>query len=224
MIWDDHEIVDGWGSHYLESENGLRRMLPNLENRGLNDKDGLKLMDRMFRAARHVYMEYQHSHNPYTQNKWQLDYSFRRSGCAFYVLDGRGQRKIKRKNYRILGPAQFKRFSRWVRSLAPEETPFLFVVSAVPILHTRTVLVQADKLLGELSDDLRDAWEHELHDAEREELMDVLFDAASRGIRVSVLSGDVHVSAVFSIENDKGYRIYQLTSSSITYNLTRPQS
>ena len=226
MIWDDHEIGDGWGSHYLGGEGGgegLRRLLPGLEDRGLAAEDGLELLQRMFRAAWDTYVEYQHSHNPPTADG-VLDYAFRRGGCAFYVLDGRGCRNVERDGYRILGSEQFDRFAEWARGLNPEETPFAFVVSAVPVLHTRAALVAADEHLGALGDDLRDSWEHELHTAERLALMEALFDAASRGVRVSVLSGDVHVSAVFAIEYGDGRRIYQLTSSAITYHLSRPQS
>ena len=75
-----------------------------------------------------------------------------------------------------------------------------------------------------LGDDLRDAWEHELHDEERRALMRVLFQAAARGFRVAVLSGDVHVSAAFAIRDSAGDRIWQLTSSAITYNIPRPLS
>ena len=226
MIWDDHEIGDGWGSHYLRedgAQDGLRRMLPDLDERGLTYEEGLELMRRMFHAARHTYVEYQHSHNPPTADG-VLDYAFRRGGCAFYVLDGRGARDIERESYRILGREQFERFAEWARALTPEETPFAFVTSAVPVLHTRAALVQADEHLGGLGDDLRDSWEHELHKTEREALMAVLFEAAAKGINVSVLSGDVHVSAVFAIEDDRGHRIYQLTSSAITYGLSLAQS
>ena len=34
------------------------------------------------------------------------------------------------------------------------DTPFPFVVSAVPVLHTRAALVSADELLGNVGDDL----------------------------------------------------------------------
>ena len=132
------------------------------------------------------------------------------------MLDGRGQRDLARDDYGILGRAQFERFARWLAALIPEETPFAFVVSAAPVLHTRAALVAADDLLGSLGDDLRDSWEHELHDIERRALMAALFDAAERGIRVSMLTGDVHVSVVFAIKDERGNRIHQLTSSAIT--------
>jgi len=61
-------------------------------------------------------------------------------------------------------------------------------------------------------------------DEERGALLEVLFGATARGFRVCVLSGDVHVSAVFSIEDAERRRIYQLTSSAITYGIARPLS
>ena len=226
MIWDDHEIVDGWGSHYFDegvTHDGLGRMLPDLEARGLDYEDGTELVRRMFRAARNTYAEYQHSHNPRTA-EGQFDYAFRRGGCGFYVLDGRGHRDLARNDYRILGRTQFDRFADWLRAQDPEETPFVFVVSAVPVLHTRAALTSMDELLGGLGDDLRDSWEHELHTVEREALMARLFEAAARGVRVSILSGDVHISAVYVIEDGRGNRIHQLTSSAITCGLSLPQS
>ena len=230
MIWDDHEIGDGWGSHYFGEDGeggGVRKMLPALEEKGLTRAEGRELAERMFRAASRAYEEYEHSHNPPT-DAGVLDYSFRRGGCAYYVLDGRGQRDINRERFRILGRRQFDRLADWAAGLDPEETAFLFVVSAVPVLHTRAGLVNADEqwLIEQagLGDDLRDSWEHDLHDEERGALLALLFDAAARGIRVCVLSGDVHVSAVFSIEDGEGRRIYQLTSSAITYGIARPLS
>ena len=226
MIWDDHEIGDGWGSHYLADDgpdNGLARILPDLEDKGLTRDDGRRLVRRMFRAACHVYGEYQHSHNPPTDaHVW--DYSFTRGGAAFYVLDGRGHRDIERDGFRILGEAQFRRFEAWAEALDPEETPFMFVVSAVPVLHARSALANADLKFplreAGLGDDLRDSWEHSLHDEERAALMEVLFRAARRGVRPCILSGDVHVSAVFGITDDR-HRVWQLTSSAVTYHVPR---
>ncbi len=227
MIWDDHEIGDGWGSHYLADDgphDGLAHVLPNLGERSLTRDDGRELLQRMFRAASRVYGEYQHSHNPVTDdNTW--DYSFRRGGAAFYVLDGRGHRNIERESYRTLGEAQFRRFEAWAEGLDPEETPFMFVVSAVPVLHAKAALVSSDLRFplrqAGLGDDLRDAWEHPLHNEERSALMEVLFRAAEKGVRPCVLSGDVHVSAAFSIDDDRGNRVWQLTSSAITYHIPR---
>ena len=227
MIWDDHEIGDGWGSHYLTDEapfDGISHILPDLERRGLTRDDGRELMRRMFEAASRVYHEYQHSHNPTTATGvW--DYSFERGGAAFYVLDGRGHRDIERETFRTLGVEQFYRFKAWADNLDPSETPFMFIVSSVPLLHIRSALVASDLRFPSREagwgDDLRDSWEHRLHDEERGALMEVLFSAAGRGLRPCILSGDVHVSAVFSIDDDQDRRVWQLTSSAVSYHLPR---
>ena len=76
--------------------------------------------------------------------------------------------------------------------------------------------------MANLQDDLRDAWEHKLHDSERKALVEALFEAANRGIKVSILSGDVHAAAVFRmVDEQSGAVVYQLTSSAITYNIPR---
>ena len=80
------------------------------------------------------------------------------------------RRDIERDGYRILGEPQFRRFEAWAEALDPEETPFMFVVSAVPVLHARSALANADLAVplraAGLGDDLRDSWEHGLHDEE----------------------------------------------------------
>ena len=202
-------------------------MLPGLDDRGLTVAEGRELADRMFRAARQACVESERSRNPQPQED-AVDYWFRRGGCACYVRDGRGQRDIGRESHRILGRKQCNRFAEWAEALDPEETAFPFVVSAVPVLHTRSGPVNADDQavidrLG-LGDDPRDSWEHKLHDAEREALLDALFGAVERGMMVCVLSGDVHAPAVFGIEDDDGHRICQLTPSAIDCGIGRPLS
>lgn len=216
MIWDDHEIGDGWGS--FEKKGYFRDPIyKKARERGLNDKQAKKLLDRMFAAAKQVYFEYEHSHNPGTPEK--LYYDFSHGNARFYVLDGRGHRDINRKNYKILGEKQMKHFKDYVSKV--EEDKVLFVVSAVPMLHTRSFVTKlGSKLSKKYSDDLKDSWEHSIHEQERCELMSCLWEAAKRGVRVCILSGDVHASAVFELKNGE-QRIYQVTSSAITFHLHR---
>ena len=230
MIWDDHELGDGCGSYFraADGKDELNEILGEFEAKGLSREEGWKLVDRMKEAAIQVYQEYEHSHNPAT-GEGQYDYSFTHKQCAeFYVLDGRGYRDINRASYKILGREQMDRFRQHVDGLNAEQTRFLFVVSAVPVQHMSSSLVNMaggilmDKL--NLDDDLRDAWEWEGHKQERKELMEILFGAAKKGIRVCILSGDVHVSAVFSLSDSENNKIYQLTSSAITYNLSKAQA
>ena len=224
MIWDDHELGDGWGSHKLPAE--LDEVLPDFVEKGISPDEGRELIARMGAAAKRVYCEYQHCHNPPTPSG-QFDYHFRHKDCGFYVLDGRGHRDIGRPTFRVLGEEQMRRFEGAVGDFVDSGIKCLFVVSAVPVLHTAAAIVDRaegyvmDKL--NLTDDLRDAWEHPLHDEERRELLRILFAAAAKGVRVAVLSGDVHVSAAFKISDGKS-AIFQLTSSAVTYNLSTMQA
>lgn len=229
MIWDDHEIKDGWGSDILKvkGRDELDEIFDSdrVKKEKLSREDCLELLGRMRQAAIQVYEEYQHSHNPDTL-PGQYDYAISHDCYAVYFLDGRGQRDINKGAMRILGPEQMRRFEAWLAQLDPAVTPYVFVVSAVPVLHMMPVLVNADESLladmADLQDDLRDAWEHNKHKAERRMLLKALFGAARRGLKVSILSGDVHTSAVFRmVDNDRGAVIYQLTSSAITYNKPR---
>jgi alkaline phosphatase D len=228
MIWDDHELGDGWGSFRLKAgdkSDELDEILPELANRGLSRADGMELLERMERAAKRVYTEYQHSHNPPTANG-VYDFTMEKGVSAFYFLDGRGHRDINRRSRRILGQAQLSRFKQWLDNQDVSKTPFLFILSAVPVVHLSSVVANADNNLlsdiTDIDDDLRDAWEHKMHDSERRALLDMLFAAAKRGFRVSILSGDVHVSAAFRLTDNRSNKcIYQLTSSAITYNKSR---
>ncbi|MCP3676079.1 MAG: alkaline phosphatase family protein, partial [Deltaproteobacteria bacterium] len=226
MIWDDHELGDGCGSYFLNNDDKkeLEALLPSIGNDGKPTyTEGLALYDRMINAAKQVYHEYQHSHNPLTPDG-QYDYGFYLNDCAFYFLDGRGYRDVEQEqdDYRILGKKQFDHFKGWIESDETKSKKFLFVTAAVPIFHVRSVVANetVTDFFGRhgLSDDLRDSWEHDLHDKERKELTDLLFEAAGREQKVCILSGDVHIAAAFKLRNDAGKVIYQLTSSAITYN------
>ena len=228
MIWDDHELGDGWGSHYFAGntdgrDDEMHEVLPDLEERGLSPDDGMELLRRMEKAGKAVYYEYEHQHNPPTPPE-QYDYTFHHKGCDFFVLDGRGYRDVNRAENRILGTEQIARFEDYVQALDPKKSKFLFVVSAVPVMHWKSSIVNREDNFAvdvlDLQDDLRDSWEWEKHDKERGRLMDALFAAADKGIRVAILSGDVHLSAAFAIRKGKS-TIYQLTSSAITYNVGR---
>lgn len=235
MIWDDHEIADGWGSFRFakgKPRDELEEILPNRADSELSWEDRFALVQRMVRAATRVYREYQHSHNPDMQQvdagfpADAFDYHIRFPQGALYVLDGRGQRDFNRGSLKILGKAQLDRFKAWLETLDPAETPFVFVTSAVPLLHLSHILVdQGEGVIADaanLTDDLRDGWEHKAHRVENRTLLKLLFKAARRGHRVCVLSGDVHVAAAFRLTDPgSGRVIYQLTSSAITYNLPR---
>lgn len=220
MTCDDHEIGDGWGSFRFD-KGELDEVLPKAVASGrYSDDELLKIIQRMGLAGFSAYQTYQHSHNPDSE-EGVFDYPFQQGAAAFYMLDSRSQRDIGRKSFSISGKAQLDRLARWAEGLDREQTPFVFVLAAVPILHMRNAIVaSADGAIADaldLQDDLRDSWENAAHDEERRAVLDILFGLAGRGFKLCILSGDVHVSAIFRMTRPQAGTIYQLTSSAITY-------
>ncbi len=226
MIWDDHEIMDGWGS-YTEKERmelldySFDFWEDDLDEDEPEESDKFKrlLIESMFFAARKVYIEYQHSHNPQVSGT-HLDYSFEQNNIGFYTLDMRGDHDFEKNpnDARLLGVRQFNRFKNWIESDEVKGRDALFVVVSVPVVHWHSTFVNSlDKLSAK--DDFRDEWDHESNYRERDKLLDLVFNySASSGKAVVFLSGDVHSSAIFELTRDSAKRakIFQFTSSSIT--------
>jgi len=217
MIWDDHEIMDGWGS-YTEKE--LANQLDTIWEWERTEQN-IQLARRMFEAARQTYEEYQHCHNPAT-DAGVYDYHFAWGPCAFYVLDMRGHRDFNRKtDDKILGREQMSRFKHWLESGEAANAQALFIVSPVPVVHISNFIVNTlDLPLIGLADDLRDEWAHESNWQERNTMLDAAFKySQANKRRVIFLSGDVHIGAGFRLSraDQPAARVYQLTSSGITY-------
>ena len=227
MILDDHEMADGWGSHKIvdNAEDDELNELLDLADKGLSREETLTLVERMRQAGETVYKEYQHSHNP-DATEDDCSYHFDCGSGVFYCLDGRTHRDVNKRSRRVLGQRQYTRFIEWLEQVDIKKTPFVFIVSAVPVMHMWSVMANADDNIladmADLQDDLRDSWEHDLHDSERQGILKAMFAASQRGARICILSGDVHTSAAFRMTDDKtGAVIYQLTSSAITYSQPR---
>jgi alkaline phosphatase D len=220
MIWDDHEIMDGWGSrNKSERLNIIARFFENDDP----NIDAM-LVDQMWRAARTVYFEYAHSHNPQTpiilddSLSCQWDYGFSHGRIPFYVLDMRGHHDIERDSYRLLGEAQISRFTGWL-TRAAKAANTLFVVLPVPIVHWESIAVNGGTLIGGMKDDCKDQWEHETNHGERNILLDLVFATLNNpGQTLVFLSGDVHGAAVFQLRHMqfRQAKVFQVTSSAIS--------
>lgn len=224
MIWDDHEIMDGWGSY---TDNELSNTLDSLFE-WENKKKNLKLARQMFEAAKQTYIEYQHGHNP-TTAQGQFDYPFSHCGADYLVLDMRGQRDFERKHYAILGEDQVARMQSWAQNLSAERDGPIFVVSTVPVVHLKDFVSNTLDWLNIFGarDDVRDHWAHQLHHVEFSLLLTTLFECAERTRRpLVILSGDVHIGCVFELFGLKqkypNARVFQVTSSAISYAALGP--
>ncbi len=209
MIWDDHEITNGWGS---------------------SKKHGKKRAQEIFQVARKVYEEFQHSHNPptlphpnnhtVTPGHVPYYYAFRYGPAAFLVLDLRGNRRREKKSKndtkegQLLGPDQKEALKHWFASKEAKDSKILFVISSVPMFHLRWRLAM---LFSWAKTDVADQWSSPHNKNERGELVGMLFDKyIENGKRkVVILGGDVHVGTVAWIKEKNQY-IHQCTSSPIS--------
>lgn len=190
MVWDDGEIRDTWGSVPLPAEDRA-------------------IADAMFAGAARAYREWQHAHNPKTEDQ-DLHYSFDAGPASFFVLDLRSHRDAARRT--LLGERQWRAFERWIAET--ERAPVRFVASSVPPLHTPDLLVERLTQHGSelLPPAFHDRWSA---DAFHDELVRLLELTLPRGI--VVLSGDIHIGAASEIVGRDGRRVHQWISSAITH-------
>ncbi|MDP3702663.1 MAG: alkaline phosphatase D family protein [Hylemonella sp.] len=225
MMWDDHDIMDGWGSYPQEQH-------------------ACPVYQGIFDVARRAFALFQRQAlgalPPATLPGQDHHNSACRVGAlGLLVLDTRSERRPRSlqtdANGDVLQAEQVLSARSWTavyQWLAAQEAAgglkHLFVMSSVPVVHPGLELIE--KVLGvlpgqqDMEDDLRDHWSSPAHKPERLRLIHRLLQVAGRGVRVTILSGDVHVAALGVIEStrDEGRGgnarvINQLTSSAIVH-------
>lgn len=243
MMWDDHDIFDGWGSYSKEMQ-------------------ACSMFRTLFEAAREAFWVWQLQHRlcdlpaldssfsepqaepllgpiawrerlqqdalalPLLDQQPGFSYAHRLAGVELLVPDLRSERS----RTQILGESSWtaltSRLNQVDRTLRPRH---LLVLSSVPVLHpkletTETLLDHfgGENVINSNADDLNDHWSHDRHQGERKRLIRNLMDySQNQGIRVSFVSGDVHVAAWATVEPTHGgpteCRLHQLTSSAVVH-------
>jgi hypothetical protein len=164
MIWDDHEIRDGWGSFAPDSPT-LRDLYP----RGA---EIYARYNKYFEDTRDVYWHFQGCHNPLRlpneaqdpaipnyifsppqpNERRAMPFAFRCGRMVVVVLDSRGRRDAFRKEYPVLGTEQWQFIDQVFGNLA-DDVEALAVVTATPIASMAPD-GQAQKLFGRRTDDV----------------------------------------------------------------------
>ncbi|WP_309895757.1 alkaline phosphatase D family protein [Archangium sp.] len=173
MMWDDHDIFDGWGSY-----------------------DEVTPADRaFFEAARTAFEEFQARLNP---PRFSDSYGFGwvSNGLGFLVLDGRSHRSWKEQT--VIGRGQWAEVDAWLEAQVSAGLERLYVVTGIPPLHAQ--VAAACNLLEKLGissflGDVRDSWMAPNNSEELRKLLNRLFEFRKRspGTAVTLLGGDVHV-------------------------------
>lgn len=144
MLWDDHEIRDGWGSLACDS--------PTLAGKE-EFKRGRKMHEKFnayFEDARDVYWHFQMCHNPSPFNKlWgaafdagsssgrmPMPYSIQIGRSLFVFVDARGGRDLWREAKPVLGTLQWDYLNKVLVEDIPPEVDAVFIATQVGIAIT----------------------------------------------------------------------------------------
>ena len=217
MMWDDHDIFDGWGSYSPDDQN-------------------CPVYKGIFEVAKTHFLAFQQQVNPSTEEERpgtiadQSSYSFglKIADIGVLALDTRSERTQEQ----VISLDSWNAIWKWSEGLKAATQggmKHLFVISPVPVVHADFGSIESllNFLPGEqeLEDDLRDHWQSEPHREERLRMIHRLFGLMdNKSIRTSILSGDVHVAALGFVQTTRtgkaGSRaqvINQLTSSGIVH-------
>jgi hypothetical protein len=211
MIWDDHDIYDGYGSY----ENG--------------GKD-TPFFKAIYEAAAGAFELYQlrgwkANRSKLTNNAKHYSWGVKFGHYTILAMDNRsGRTPLK-----IMPDEQWGEIVRWSqgrKAATTSDGETLLVVSPVPVVYRRF----KDGLTSlpgqqEMEDDLVDHWNDRRHEGERDKVVHHLFqcfrDPATGGAgfhRITILSGDVHVGGLGFLTRDDGSReIAQIVASGIVH-------
>ena len=189
MMWDDHDIVDGWGSRPARwQESPVARGLFSVARRAfalvqLGCAPDAPSEDFGARNGEHF--------------GWSADY-----GPARVVVP---DLRSERTRHRVLGASGHAHLQAALEGM---EAPHALVVMTVPLVNADLSLVE--RLVTPLTpvadlyqDDLRDQWMSFRHRAEWHRVTGRLLDLARGGTRVSLLSGEIHFGALATAERDE---------------------
>lgn len=239
MMWDDHDITDGWGSRTDSFDGKSSEFKPQWQG--------------LFDAAYKAFYLMQASRNPAplaADPREGLDFCFRQGKWGFVFLDLRTNRNLRLR--RLHTDAQFERIRGWVCE-NQQDMHTLFVVSPVVFSHGSPLIedltlkmwpwvmglvdfigrmklgkglqTKFNKSLGDISDDIKDSWGCKDNAEQTDRLLDFLFGLQNdpkHPVGTVILSGDIHTSGyanIYSSDQRHAGRssIAHITSSSVAY-------
>ena len=209
MMWDDHDIFDGWGSYPT-------------------DLQSCPVYQAIFAAARRYFELFQlrSTKNTTLLNPAGGHYSFAVQ-CRAYGILGLDTRSNRTETV-VMSDQNWSDVKRWLGS-ASGTVRTLLVLSSIPVVYrdfrTTEAALDITPWQEELTDDVRDRWRSRYHEGERMKLIMNLLDFKARSgsdlVKRVLLAGDVHVGclAVIRDRRPSGPQrlIYEVVSSGIVH-------
>ncbi|MFK5938000.1 MAG: alkaline phosphatase D family protein [Sulfurimonas sp.] len=206
MMWDDHDIFDGWGSYP-------------------KDIQECDVYQCIFKYAKKYFELYQmrtrkNSNLLNTESShYALSLSFR--GYQIIAIDNRSERTLEQ----IMSATQWKDFLHHLDVI--DDKRDVLLMSGVPVVYRDFSFTEGiydyTSWEEELTDDLKDHWRAKEHQGERLKLIMNLLNSAKKRVhrRTVILSGDVHVGSLGIINDTRSadipLKIHQVVSSGIVH-------
>jgi hypothetical protein len=203
MMWDDHDIFDGWGSWAAKWQE-------------------CPVFQGMWTAAREHFALFQLGARPDDLPDGFGDRCGGHFGWAYRIGDVgivAPDLRSERSRARVMGDAGWSSFTAALEGMA--DCRHVLLLSSMPLVTCdfRALERFFNLLPGHQTwqDDLVDQWPSRAHGSEWKRLLrDLTAFSAATGATVTSLSGEIHLGALGLIES-RGTRIYQLTSSGIVH-------
>ena len=195
MMWDDHDIMDGWGSlAAIKQEGPVGQMIFAVARRffRLFQAGGLVCADAETLSAAQAY-----------------------PGFRVLLPDLRSERRRDR----VMGPAGWD-FLQKAFDTAPAGD-HVFLMSSVPALGPRLSLIEGLHRLvpgaQKYEDDLRDQWQSRAHRQEWRRFLGLMADHMEAAGPVTVLSGEIHLATRGEMRLSGGRILHQLCASGVSH-------
>lgn len=205
MMWDDHDIFDGWGSYpkELQSTNVFRA-----------------IYDRARRSFAIFQIRGAEKNRSVLSAESAFTMSVGMGPHRIVVLDNRSQRT----QTEIMTDAHWDAVKKNLADTVKPGLSSLLILTAVPVVYRsfsriEEVFAMTAKFEAE-EDDVLDHWSAERHRQERDKFIHVVLDAIEKasGCRALFLSGDVHVAGVGMVhDRRRDLKIYQVIASGIVH-------
>ena len=193
MMWDDHDIFDGWGSWPQAFQ-------------------ACSVHQNLGSIAREHFALFQRGAPPACSH---FGWAFQLGSIGIIAPDLRSSRTRQR----IMDEVSWRWMENALTTLAA--CRHVLIVSTVPVANID--LSWLERLLFWLpgqwwtQDDLRDQWQSYAHRDEWHRLLQLLFDfSAEHQIRLSILSGEIHLAALGQLQRGD-IDIHQFTSSGVVH-------
>jgi len=188
MIWDDHDIFDGWGSYDPK-------------------KLASPFAQAIFEVAKHYFFLYQMCGDLTSViNEKDPSAPFNQAteltgNVGLLLLDLRTERVFDR----VISDNSWAAVENWLNRKA-SKLERLFVVSSVPVVYPHSDKVNTLLSMignpGHMLDDARDHWIDKIHKEDTLHLVTDLMEYCKQtGCKVTVLTGDVHVGGTAKMES-----------------------